>query len=82
MFQRGRQDERLRLKRVIELWNASRLDLFEITEPDEVSSQTTAGQGWRLQTNFLPSQSVSTNFTQDSFLKMFSVRHMTCMTCL
>ncbi|XP_071801654.1 uncharacterized protein [Asterias amurensis] len=35
MFQRGRQDERLRLKRVIELWNASRLDLFEITEPDE-----------------------------------------------
>ncbi|XP_022089801.1 afadin-like isoform X2 [Acanthaster planci] len=35
MFRRGRQEDRLRLKRDIDLWNASRLDLFEISEPDE-----------------------------------------------
>ena len=36
MDYREREEERIRLKRAIEEWNASRLDLFEITAPDEV----------------------------------------------
>ena len=64
MFQRGRQDERLRLKRVIELWNASRLDLFEITEPDEVclaSNHCWLARlgGYNLQTNFFSRARIS-----------------------
>ncbi|XP_072037063.1 LOW QUALITY PROTEIN: uncharacterized protein [Amphiura filiformis] len=35
MDYRERGEERIRLKRAIDEWNASRLDLFEITEPDE-----------------------------------------------
>lgn len=37
MDRREREEERQRLKRAIEDWNASRLDLFEITPPDPVS---------------------------------------------
>lgn len=36
MDYRERDEERIRLRQAIIEWNASRLDLFEITEPDEV----------------------------------------------
>lgn len=34
---RTRQEEREYLRKVIAEWNASRLDIFEISEPNEVS---------------------------------------------
>ena len=36
MSQRSREEERHRLTQQINEWNANRLDLFELNQPDEV----------------------------------------------